>query len=426
MIKCKSCIPGQTFSDEYGPSFCKPCDVCHPKEKVLSNCTISQNAKCSKSCKDGYYFDNITTHECQECSYCCNDKNKDYIIEECREMPKEKQCSIQSDCSPPINTAKTLITTSYMITTPQFKDKMIKKEIIIGATIGGVMLLIIIILYILWRFRRTSETPADEESQPLRCQTCLNLEKSYLNLQLDVKPGYEVQEGQGFTITCSVEKQLKLETLENLEIKWIKDGVLLTEFENSPLLWNPKMDIFDFGSYKCQIKCKYHAESSIGKCEKEVFIDVRPGEGKCYQKIRNIIGSKIEEEEFIVRIVPFWNEIAKTFGLEDYRITALEACGPYKAAQDTLNYLYSSTDTTVYELLKFSKENDLTDFVKFLSHEISFILTEKAKETQDASGKKTNEIGITSNLKEQENSESVDKVKKRPSVNRSVSYESSI
>ena len=92
-VKCKECIEGRTFSDNYGKSQCKPCTSCSVGQKEVLPCNLTHDRVCS-DCDKGFYRDVNITNECKPCSACCND-DKDVLVEKCAEqkMPESSQCS---------------------------------------------------------------------------------------------------------------------------------------------------------------------------------------------------------------------------------------------------------------------------------------------------------------------------------------------
>ncbi|XP_015776945.1 PREDICTED: uncharacterized protein LOC107354960 isoform X3 [Acropora digitifera] len=140
-VKCKECIEGKTFSDNYGKSQCKPCTSCSLGQKEVLPCNLTNDRVCS-DCDKGFYRDVNITHECKPCSACCND-DKDVHVEKCVEqkMPKGFQCSqvnrVGSVCKVKSNNK------------PKFKSLA---AVFIATTLtAGIILLLVSIWY--WRFK---------------------------------------------------------------------------------------------------------------------------------------------------------------------------------------------------------------------------------------------------------------------------------
>ena len=92
IIGCRVCIKGQTFSDNYGKSPCKPCTRCAIGQKEVLPCNWENDRMCSY-CDKGFYSDNNSS-KCKRCSVCCNN-DEDVRVEQCakQRMPKKSQCS---------------------------------------------------------------------------------------------------------------------------------------------------------------------------------------------------------------------------------------------------------------------------------------------------------------------------------------------
>ena len=92
-VKCKECIEGRTFSDNYGKSQCKPCTSCSVGQKEVLPCNLTNDRVCS-DCDEGFHRDVSISSECKSCSGCFNDV-KDVNIKRGVEqkMPKNFQCS---------------------------------------------------------------------------------------------------------------------------------------------------------------------------------------------------------------------------------------------------------------------------------------------------------------------------------------------
>lgn len=101
-IYCKDC-PSGMFSDEYDPSPCKTCQQCALHEIASANCTKVSDASCNRTCAKGYFFVEVS-HSCQQCSFCCFDKNDEPQPECIKQGFKAtgQYCSFRSDknCAP--------------------------------------------------------------------------------------------------------------------------------------------------------------------------------------------------------------------------------------------------------------------------------------------------------------------------------------
>ena len=91
-IHCVSCKLGETYSDIYGTSQCKPCTICSNGKAVENNCTLTTNTKCDSKCRPGFYTVRLI-FGCLPCAQCCGD-GKDEFAAECAN--NKKKCKVRS------------------------------------------------------------------------------------------------------------------------------------------------------------------------------------------------------------------------------------------------------------------------------------------------------------------------------------------
>ncbi|XP_015758035.1 PREDICTED: uncharacterized protein LOC107337409 isoform X2 [Acropora digitifera] len=132
--RCRVCIKGQTFSDNYGKSPCKPCTRCSFRQREILPCSLERDRVCSY-CKRGFYRDD-NSNECKRCSACCNN-HRDRVVEKCveQEMPRNRQCghaNSEEHVCPHSNFIRWLA----------------------GSLAGGIVIIISAVIYLWWKFCR--------------------------------------------------------------------------------------------------------------------------------------------------------------------------------------------------------------------------------------------------------------------------------
>lgn len=98
-IQCLSCIPGETYSENYNRKSCRPCKSvsCRCNEKINGKCEVDKDtSSCGGICKKGYYPEKKNSlDDCKPCSPCPDDHTT--RIKKCEDdgEPWDQQCHVR-------------------------------------------------------------------------------------------------------------------------------------------------------------------------------------------------------------------------------------------------------------------------------------------------------------------------------------------
>lgn len=295
-IDCVPCVAGKTYSDDYGPSSCKNCQLCSRSEIVTKNCTLSEDTVCSKTCEEGYYHEN-STHDCQKCSHCCNNGN-DIRIKECQSMPSNKQCSVHStqQCKPEPATTSQVVTTypSSTATGSTTSSASVSRKpnaVIIIIPVIGVILAVIFIIVLILTYKRRKRSrnnlhisyhqggQVEDGTRHLLHDDDCDLNQMELNVTIE-SPN-QITEGQKISLSLSYICDNQNNNRKcNFDFEWKKDGDSIpnNNCQNySKDLNIDNVEVADSGRYYCQVHCSEHDHKNIKSSTKEMR--VHPGEG---------------------------------------------------------------------------------------------------------------------------------------------------
>ena len=185
--ECKACQLGKTYSAHDDISSCDPCDTCSNHQTIAKNCTLYSDSQCKDICAKGFYFEDLTG-DCQPCTWCCPDGSIK-VKSGCKEMPLYKQCDVNTakNCKPkcqddqyvvpgskgggnckdcevcppgtlPFPECGSVVENINNISCREakgFKHSHHFKGWWVGIPVGGVVLVIILALFLWWKFCRS-------------------------------------------------------------------------------------------------------------------------------------------------------------------------------------------------------------------------------------------------------------------------------
>jgi hypothetical protein len=301
-IDCVPCVPGKTYSTDYGPSSCKNCHICSSKENVTTKCTAIKNTICSNTCVKGYYYEN-TTHGCQPCSDCCGDGN-DIIITECVEhgMPPSKQCTIHNAqrCKKELGSTIifTITGTSYPFTTSS-STKGNDIGMIIGFSVMGLVIAVVVVILIRrerkkHKNKHTKQGVGAERGHvdngavdPLLEDNYCNIDHMIFHVKKDKGSENQISEGQTISLLLEWDayqngenQQNKNCFTDNSYLEWKKDdsSIANNNYQNNSKEYKiGDVKVGDSGRYYCKIKCNKHKTYEDSDA---IIIHVLPGQGK--------------------------------------------------------------------------------------------------------------------------------------------------
>ncbi|XP_032492280.1 tumor necrosis factor receptor superfamily member 10B-like [Phocoena sinus] len=147
---CISCTNGVDFTNHWNmlPS-CLPCTICKSGEEERTRCTATKDTQCQ--CKPGTFHEEDSPEFCQKCSTGCPDGM--VVAKPCNPFSDLKCVDQKSDTQASgeaLVPGKTVTMSRRLPTTPSPSSGNSQLEI--GIVTAGVLLLLVPIAYVFWRF----------------------------------------------------------------------------------------------------------------------------------------------------------------------------------------------------------------------------------------------------------------------------------
>ncbi|XP_061056681.1 tumor necrosis factor receptor superfamily member 10B-like [Eubalaena glacialis] len=147
---CVSCTNGVDFTNHWNmlPS-CLPCTICKSGEEERTPCTVTKDTQCQ--CKPGTFHEEDSPEFCQKCSTGCPDGM--VVAKPCSPFSDlkcvDRKSDTQASGEAPVP-GKTVTMSRRLPTTPSPSSG--DSQLVIGFVAATVLLLLVPIAYVFWRF----------------------------------------------------------------------------------------------------------------------------------------------------------------------------------------------------------------------------------------------------------------------------------